>query len=739
MPTGIGRCVQQDYQGCAMAFPEPVPGADAGKPGMKSVYIIAWLMIVVFLGWSSNLLWTIQSHWTETNRLHLCHDALETLAITLGDLNRPGNDVLENYEVTRNRAAFEEYLRRYLSARDAVSGWARADKQLEPLIQGLEREQAALSGQAREILELAGEREKLRLEGAAQDLVRSKEMEAAARMARMDQAFQNGLDLILQASSRVVDREQSLEYQQQRNFKLLYVMLLGALVASALSVELLRRTIRQREALRESSARISAIVNNVVDGIITVDESGRIGSINPPAASMFGCTGDAVIGREFPLLLNPDCRGMYSDQLRDSVGTVIPSFFPDTCENAGRRQDGSCFPIELAASRVMVNGRQLLVHIVRDISERKQVEENLRQAAVVFENITEGIVVTDAQGTIQSVNPAFTRITLYPGEEVIGRNPRILQSGRHDRQFYEVMWATLLESGRWQGEIWNRRRNGEIHPQWLNISAIQDDRGRTTNYIGVTWDITELKAAEHKKEEFMAAVSHELRTPLTSVLASLGLLMQGDGGPMPERAQTLVRMAYSNSGRLVRLIGDILDIERMEAGEMQVELKPLELMPLVEKTIESSSACLDQLASGVGIVLVESLPGVRVSGDAERLMQALANLLSNAGKFSPPGDRVEIAVSQRGAMVRIAVTDHGPGIPEAFRPEVFKKFAQADGTKQQHKGGMGLGLSITRHIVGKHGGRIDYESLPGVRTTFFIELPGLPLDDSGNSGAEQVI
>jgi len=313
-----------------------------------------------------------------------------------------------------------------------------------------------------------------------------------------------------------------------------------------------------------------------------------------------------------------------------------------------------------------------------------------------------------------------------------------LQSGRHDRQFYEVMWASLLGSGRWQGEIWNRRRNGEIYPQWLNINAIQDDRGRTTNYIGVTWDITELKAAEHKKEEFMAAVSHELRTPLTSVLASLGLLMQGDGGAMPERAQTLVRMAYSNSGRLVRLMGDILDIERMAADEMRIELKPLELMPLVEETIESSRASVEQLSSGVDIVLVESLPGVRVNGDAERLMQALANLLSNAGKFSPPDDRIEIAVSRRGAMVRIAVTDHGPGIPEAFRPEIFKKFAQAEGTKQQHKGGIGLGLSIARHIVGKHGGRIDYESQPGVRTTFFIELPELSVDDPGNRGAVQL-
>ena len=120
-----------------MAFPESVSGAGAVKPRVKSVYIMAWLVMAVFLGWSGNLLWTIQSLWTETNRLHVWHDELETLAIALGDLNRPGNDVLENYEVTRNRAAFEKYLRRYLSARDAVSEWALDDKQLAGFVDGM--------------------------------------------------------------------------------------------------------------------------------------------------------------------------------------------------------------------------------------------------------------------------------------------------------------------------------------------------------------------------------------------------------------------------------------------------------------------------------------------------------------------------------------------------------------------------------------------------------------------------
>lgn len=701
---------------------------------MKTVYIIAWLTIAAFLGWSGNLLLTIQTYWAETSDLHHKQKDLGELTNALQNLNRPGNDVLENYEVARNQAAFEWYSHQYKVAHDAVMEWIQADAELEPLIRRLESEEATLSDYAREILDLAEQREQLHAARAPSNSIREKETLAAASMARMDQTFQSGLNVLLDAKSIVVSREQYMEELQRENFKELYVMLLVAIVASALSVELVRRTIRQREALRDSSTRINAIVSNVVDGIVTVDDNGRIESANPAAASMFGCSADELVGSEFKQLIDESCRDKYLDNLRDSKGSVITSFDLGDCENPGQRKDGSSFPIELAASHVALQGRHLLIHIVRDITARRHAEANLRQAASVFENITEGIVVTDANRNIQSVNPAFTKITQYKNEDVVGKNPRILQSGNHDRAFYSDMWASILDSGQWQGEIWNKRKNGETYPQWLTINAIKNDQERITNYIGVTWDITELKASERIKEEFITTVSHELRTPLTSVLGSLGLLMQGDGGPIPEQAQKLVQMAYSNSGRLVRLIGDILDFEKMSAGKMKFQFKTQELMPLVHQTIEGNSALPEQ--SGISIELVESAPGAWVNCDAERLMQALTNLLSNATKFSPSDDRVEVAVSRRGPMIRIAVTDHGPGVPEDFHSEVFDKFTQADAMDLQHKGGIGLGLSIAKIIVGHHGGRIDFESTPNVRTTFFFEVPEYQLS-SGASEPEK--
>lgn len=703
---------------------------------MKAAYIIAWLTILAFFGWSGNLLMEMQKNWAQTHALNDRQKDLGTLSLTLQNLNRPGNDVLEHYQVTYNRQAFEIYSQEFQNALAATLEWAGQDHVLAPLMASLIEEKGTLSGYAGEILDLAAQREALRTGGASEEIIREKETLAATAMARMDQTFQHGLQLLLEASEHLAERKQQVDAQHRRHIKALYLMLFIALLASGLSVELTRRSARQREALRESSARINAIMNNVVDGIITVDDAGLIESSNPTADAMFGYRRHALLGLQFVNLLGPSCRQEYLERMRDdNEAAQAGLFILEGCEHPGQCRDGTCFPMELAISDVTVHGKHLKIHIVRDITARKRTERSIRQAASVYDNINEGIMVTDAQGIIQSVNPAFATITQYSREEVIGKNPSILHSGRHDREFYREMWNAIKMNGQWQGEIWNRRKNGEIYPQWLTINAIRDDRGNTTNYLGVTWDISELKSSERMKEEFITTVSHELRTPLTSVLGSLELLMRGDGGPIPERAHGLIRMAYSNSGRLVRLVGDILDFEKMSAGGMKFRLAPHELMPLVEQTINSNRTLSDK--SGIGIVLTGAVPGAQVTCDAERLTQALTNLLANAIKFSSPGDRVEVAVTRRQSAIRIAVTDHGPGIPEAFRPEVFEKYTQLDDPNLQHKGGIGLGLSIAQLIVHKHNGIIDFESEPGVRTTFFIELAEYRQQPAGKTKARR--
>ena len=393
--------------------------------------------------------------------------------------------------------------------------------------------------------------------------------------------------------------------------------------------------------------------------------------------------------------------------------------------------------MELEGTRLSVEGRPIIIHIVRDVTERKRAEKRLQLAATVFENTSEGIMITDRDGRIQSTNPAFTAITGFAADEVLGQNPRILQSGMQTREFYEAMWESITGSGHWQGEIINRRKNGEAYTQWLNINAVKDGGGKVTHYVGVTFDISELKASERMKDEFIATVSHELRTPLTSIHGSLSLLDSGVSEESPEKSAELVRIAKDNSQRLVRLIDDILSIAKIESDEMRFHLRPVNLDELITDAIEANQEYAKQY--GVHLQVESGEQDARVLGDKDRLMQVLTNLLSNAVKHSPEGGEISVDVVHDDGYWRVSITDNGPGIPESFHDEVFKKFAQADATDRRKRGGTGLGLSISKAIIDRLGGRIGFDSEPGVRTCFYFELPMMQQHWSTETGGERIV
>lgn len=223
------------------------------------------------------------------------------------------------------------------------------------------------------------------------------------------------------------------------------------------------------------------------------------------------------------------------------------------------------------------------------------------------------------------------------------------------------------------------------------------------------------------KDEFVAMVSHELRTPLTSISASLGLLVADPSRTMSEAASRLLRIAHSNSQRLVRLINDILDVEKIETGKIEFEMKQLDVCRLIEQSIEGVRGYADQF--DVIVTLDPKAERLFVRGDADRFMQVVTNLLSNAIKYSPSRGEVFVSVESMAELVRISIRDHGPGIPETFRAHIFEKFAQASAGDERQKGGTGLGLSIARQIVLKFGGEVGFYDAPDGGTVFHVDLP----------------
>ncbi len=227
--------------------------------------------------------------------------------------------------------------------------------------------------------------------------------------------------------------------------------------------------------------------------------------------------------------------------------------------------------------------------------------------------------------------------------------------------------------------------------------------------------------ANRMKNEFISTVSHELRTPLTSINASLGLMADGVVGELSSESRDLVRIARENSDRLVRLINDILDIDKIESGKLEYDVQELEIGALVEQTVETHRALAGE--QKVLLVVNDEAVGARVRADADRLVQVVTNLLSNAIKFSPEGAPVEVSISRHDGMIRVSVRDRGPGIPKSFHDLVFEKFTQADGSDRRRLGGTGLGLNICRSIVEGLGGHIDFETEAGAGTTLFFDLP----------------
>lgn len=343
-----------------------------------------------------------------------------------------------------------------------------------------------------------------------------------------------------------------------------------------------------------------------------------------------------------------------------------------------------------------------------------------RQTATL-DSAIDAIVTLNPSGSIERVNAAGERMFGWASDELTRRDVAVIidVAGNGEGGFLARLGASqgALDGGVVR-ELTARRRDGSTFPVDVALGAMDLPTGR--HVVAVIRDISERRRVESMKDAFVSTVSHELRTPLTSIAGSLGLLAGGAAGALPEKAARLVGIAHANSQRLVRLINDILDVEKLESGKVDFQMEPLDLRDVARRSIEGVKGYADQLNVALTLTPGDAAP---VRGDADRLIQVVTNLLSNAAKFSPTGGSVTVSVNPEARTARLSVQDQGPGIPDEFRARIFSKFAQADGTDARAKGGTGLGLSIAREIAERHGGRLWFESREGEGATFHLDLP----------------
>jgi len=340
----------------------------------------------------------------------------------------------------------------------------------------------------------------------------------------------------------------------------------------------------------------------------------------------------------------------------------------------------------------------------------------------IVENAIEGIIALDKNGIIKSVNPAVKRIFDFTSKELVGVSINKLifenESNSLINNQAETNECNIDKLVGREVERYGQKKDGTRLPVLLGISRNASDR--SFHYSCFIRDITEQKRIEKLKNEFVSTVSHELRTPLTSIRGSLGLVIGGALGEVPNKIFDLLKLADNNVHRLLSIINDILDIQKIESGMMDFSLKPVNLQSIIEQAIRDNIGYANQF--NISLIIENELGSTFVMADEARISQVLANLLSNAIKFSPSGETVTLKLERKNEFHRLWVIDNGEGISKEFQEKLFDKFTQEDGSSTRNKGGTGLGLPIVKMILENHHSDLKYITKDGRGTKFYFDL-----------------
>ncbi|MCC5637533.1 response regulator [Nostoc sp. CHAB 5844] len=521
-------------------------------------------------------------------------------------------------------------------------------------------------------------------------------------------------------------------------------------------------------ALRNQRDRLSAQASytqlvEICPEAIFIQSEGKFAFLNSAAIELFGATQpEELLGKPVIELVHPNCQAtvqeriQYLKEFRQPVPLMEEDFV---------RLNGEVIHLEVVAAPCEYQQKPAAVVVARNIShrkhtqaalqkvnnelelrvaertaelitvncqlqseldERQRIEEELRVSQVKLARILDiaddAIISIDSKQRIILFNQGAEKIFGYSAQEVMGQKLDILiplrfaQAHRHHVSDFGKS-ANLARRMGERRELFGQRKDGSEFPAEASISKI--NMGEDVYYTVILRDVTEHKQIERMKDEFVSVVSHELRTPLTSIHGSLGMLSSGLLPADSAQGKRLLQIATDSTDRLVRLINDILDIERIESGKVKMAREICNLADLIQSTVN----VIQPLANKQGVTLAISSLSVRLLADPDRIVQTLTNLLSNAIKFSATGQTVWLETQPQENQVLLAVKDTGRGIPEDKLESIFERFQQVDSSDSRNHDGTGLGLAICKSIIQQHGGHIWVESTLGEGSTFYLTLP----------------
>ena len=468
---------------------------------------------------------------------------------------------------------------------------------------------------------------------------------------------------------------------------LLYRAILSAIEHASLERKIgeqRRQIYTQKLALAETDRLKTAILASAGAMIIATDREGKVLTFNPAAEIALGYGAEEVIGAHTPALWCDEAEiATHAAELAISYGakmkcgfevlTYVPELAGcETREWTFVRKDGSRFPVSLSMTPMHDGEGQVagFLGMAEDITLRRQQELALKTSEETFraavENAPNGMALIDPHGTMLKVNPALCSLLGLDANELTNMPLRSIPHPDDvdtDRESLRKLYRGHIDAYRVEKRLLHK--TGRVVHVLLSMSLIRHHDGAAKYYVAQAMDITERMEMDRIKNEFISIVSHELRTPLTSIRGSLGLLTGKIVKGVPETAQKLIDIAYKNCERLILLINDILDIDKIASGKMRFDMKPENAVSLLEECAEATRGYADDL--GVRIQLDAPIRGLMFNVDRDRFIQVLNNLLSNGIKFSPENGTIELRAETREGRIRISVCDHGPGIPPEFQ------------------------------------------------------------------------
>jgi PAS domain S-box-containing protein len=489
---------------------------------------------------------------------------------------------------------------------------------------------------------------------------------------------------------------------------------------------LLARLLEKEEAMHQSEQRYRSLVDWAIESIV-IHREGKIVFVNPAALMMFGATyAGELVGQPILDLVHPDFRQLA--QLR-AINIVDTGKGAPKLEYRLMKRDGSVIDAEVQTTSITYDNAACFYTSMLDITDRKRAETALRiseeRFAFALESSGDGVWDWNVQqGSVQ-----FSRRwkeMLGHSDDEVGSELIEWSSRVHPDDMPQVM-ADVQAHLDGKTRIYSNDhrvlcKDGSY--LWMldrGMVVQRDADGKPVRMVGTHTDISQRKQMEKIKSEFISTVSHELRTPVTSIRGALGLLEAGVLGVLPPKALEMVKVANRNSQRLITLVNDILDMDKLLSGKMNLHIINLNIAALITQAIEANAA----YAAGyrVRYAFVDAPAECLVAADGNRLTQVITNLLSNAAKFSFADTEVEIRIAVAGLFVKVEVADHGAGIPLDFQKRIFEAFAQADSADTRQQGGTGLGLNISKKLIKEMHGEMGFSSVVDHGSIFWFTLP----------------